>query len=110
MLNRNGYKVLQAASPRQALEIVKTNRLIDLVVSDNELPEVHGTRLVSEITQLSPHTACLLMTGGVIKSEDAPDGVTILKKPFSTTDLIYAVQATLVRLRNSQSKSTGHSA
>ena len=43
MLSRQGYEVLPASGPRQALEIVRTPPPIQLVVSDVEMPERHMT-------------------------------------------------------------------
>lgn len=102
MLDRNGYEVLSAASPRQALEILSGNPPFDLVVSDNHMPDGQGSHLVRNIARLSPRTACLIMTGGVIKPADTPDGVIVLRKPFSNSDLISAVRTTLARSRTDQ--------
>jgi response regulator RpfG family c-di-GMP phosphodiesterase len=60
------------------------------------MPEMRGTRLVSEVFQLSPQTAGLLMTGGV-EPPDVPEGVAVLRKPFSTAALMLAVQSTLTQ-------------
>ena len=43
---------------------------------------------------LTPHILGMLMTGYVTEA-DVPDGVALLKKPFTTQELIYAVQAAL---------------
>src|SRR5215469_14532837 len=96
MLSRQGYEVLQASGPRQALEIARTPPPVQLVLSDVEMPEMRGTQLVSEVFQLSPQTAGLLMTGGV-EPPDVPEGVAVLRKPFSTAGLILAVQSTLTQ-------------
>ena len=96
MLSRQGYEVLPAYGPSQALEIVRTPPPVQLILSDVEMPEMRGTQLVSEVFKLSPETAGLLMTGG-IEPPDVPEGVAVLKKPFSTAELILAVQSTLAR-------------
>jgi two-component system response regulator (stage 0 sporulation protein F) len=88
-----GYEVLPANGPRQALEIVKNNSPVHLVLSDIELPEMKGTQLIREVARLSPQTAVLLMTGHI--NVDVPDSVRVLNKPFSSPDLISAVQAIL---------------
>jgi DNA-binding NtrC family response regulator len=97
MLRRAGYEVLPADGPRQALEIVRNNSAVDLVVSDISMPEMPGPQLVHEIAELSPQTAGVLMTGAVLNSADVPDGVPVLKKPFALRDLISAVKAALAR-------------
>ena len=97
MLSRQGYEVLPASGPRQALEIVRTPPPVQLILSDIAMPEMPGTRLISEVLQLSPQTAGLLMTGDVAIPPDVPDGVAVLRKPFSTAELILAVQSTLMQ-------------
>ena len=81
----------------QALEIVRTPTPVQLVLSDVAMPEMRGTQLVTEVLQLSPQTAGLLMTGDVGSLPDVPEGVTVIRKPFSPAELILAVRSTLVR-------------
>ena len=61
------------------------------------MPEMRGTQLVSEVFRLSPGTAALLMTGDLASLPDVPQGVAVIRKPFSTQELIFAVQSTLAR-------------
>lgn len=96
MLSRHGYNVLPANGARQALEIVNGNASIQLILSDIMLPEMRGTQLVREVLRLSPQTAGLLMTAGAIPT-DLPDGVAVLRKPFSIQELVFKVQAVLAQ-------------
>ena len=95
LLIRRGYHVLSASGPRQALEIVRTQTPIQLVLSDIEMPEMRGTELICEVARLLPQTTGLLMTAGNTNPPDLPEGVAVVKKPFSTEKLILAVQAAL---------------
>jgi hypothetical protein len=61
------------------------------------MPEMPGTQLVVEVLRLSPQTAGLLMTGDVVNPPDVPEGVAVIKKPFSTVELILAVHSTLAQ-------------
>jgi DNA-binding NtrC family response regulator len=97
MLSRQGYEVVPAFGPRQALEIVRTAPPIQLILSDVSMPEMLGTQLVSEVFRLSPQTAGLLMTGDLASPPAVPEGVAVLRKPFSTAELILAVQLTLTQ-------------
>ena len=49
MSTLHGYEVLRANGSRQALEVVKNNHRIDLIVSDNQMPGMQGTDLIGEI-------------------------------------------------------------
>jgi response regulator RpfG family c-di-GMP phosphodiesterase len=97
MLSRQGYEVLPAFRSRQALEIVRTPPPVQLILSDVAMPEMRGTQLVSDVFRLSPGTAGLLMTGDVASLPDVPQGVAVIRKPFSTSELIRAVQSTLTQ-------------
>ena len=97
MLSRLGYEVLPASGPLHALEIVRTPPPVQLILSDVAMPELRGTQLVSEVFRLSPGTAGLLMTGDVVNPPDVPEGVAVIKKPFSTVELILAVHSTLAQ-------------
>ena len=97
ILSAEGYEVFPAEGPMQALEIVRTNPPINLVVTDIKMPDMLGTELIREVAQLSPETASVLMTGADISSVEVPVGVPILRKPLSNADLVAAVQQALAR-------------
>jgi CheY-like chemotaxis protein len=94
MLRREGYEVFPAAGPRQALEIVRNNSP-DLVLSDIVMPEMRGTQLVRDIVRLSPQTVGVLLTGYF--PGNVPDGVALLRKPFTLQGLIHAIEAALAQ-------------
>src|SRR5688572_28960879 len=62
MMFRSKYNVFTATSGKEAIEICKTNR-IDVIVSDQRMPEMTGIQLLAEIRQMSPNTVRLLLTG-----------------------------------------------
>ena len=66
LLEKNGYDVLPANGPRQALEAIWTKRPIDVVLSDVTMPEMRGTDLIREVLRVMPRMACILMTGGML--------------------------------------------
>jgi DNA-binding NarL/FixJ family response regulator len=97
ILRYKGYEVLPTSSPRQALEIVKNDPPINLIVSDIGMPEMSGAELVREVARISPQTAPVLMTGGIVEPGQVPVGVPVLRKPLSTENLLSACQAALER-------------
>ena len=97
IMSRAGYEILPANRPNQALEIIRNNARIDLVISDVNMPEMRGMELVREIARIRPGTASLLFTGGLINPAEVPEGVPILRKPFSTAELISAANAAMER-------------
>src|SRR4051812_26619516 len=81
MLHREGYEVLPAHGPQQALDLVRNAHPVDLVLADIRMPEMSGPQLVREMADLSPRMASMLMTAGLIDTADVPEGVAVLRKP-----------------------------
>ena len=92
ILGRNGYEAFSASRPGQALKLVCCHPPMDVVLSDVAMPEMRGTDLIRKVAQLSPGTACVLMTGGIVHSTELTAGVALLRKPLSQRDLIAAVE------------------
>ena len=86
MLEDAGFKVFEAGDGVEALELLKANPEISLLVSDIKMPRMDGYALVEAGLQFKPDLKVLLMTG---YSQDPPPhilktaGIQILHKPFS---------------------------
>lgn len=61
-LRREGHELLEAASGREALAVLRARR-VDLVVSDHKMPGMTGLELIREIAVQWPETERLLLTG-----------------------------------------------
>lgn len=100
LLSDAGYRVFEAASAAEALEVLATARQpIDLAVVDVVMPDVSGADLVRLIHEewpgvrilfMSAHPAEILVREGL----DHP-GVFFLAKPFTRTELMQKVEAVL---------------
>jgi two-component system, cell cycle sensor histidine kinase and response regulator CckA len=99
-LASRGYEVLEAASGREAIDILeKTKASIDLVVSDVVMPEMDGPSLMRELRKRDPALKIIFVSG---YAEDAfaknlPEGerFTFLPKPFTLKQLIETVKSTI---------------
>jgi DNA-binding NtrC family response regulator len=100
MLTNRGYDVLQANDPRQALETINGEGPIEVVLSDVLMPEMSGMDLVREVARISPQTACILMTGGIVDSAEISQSLPVLHKPFPMSELIAAVVEAVARSTN----------
>ena len=99
-LERQGYKVLEAASGARALEIASSRTaVIDLVVTDVVMPHMSGPDLAKRLAEIVPDARILYISGytegqaldvGLAKSR-AP----LLAKPFTPTQLVERVQEVL---------------
>jgi len=99
-LKARGYLVHEAASGREALDIMaESGDAIDLVVSDVVMPEMDGPTLLKELRGTNPGLKIIFVSG---YAEDAfarhlPDteDFHFLAKPFSLKDLATAVKKAL---------------
>ena len=100
LLSDAGYRVFEAGSAAEALEVLATARQpIDLAMVDVVMPDVSGVDLVRLIHEewpavrvlfMSAHPAEILVREGL----DHP-GVFFLAKPFTRTELMEKVEAVL---------------
>jgi CheY-like chemotaxis protein len=102
MLEGLGYRVLTAATPSEALRLVKAQAAeIQLLISDVVMPEMNGRELAKLISTIKPGLKCLFISGytaNVIAHRGVlEDGVYFLQKPFSMKDLAFKVRLALER-------------
>jgi two-component system cell cycle sensor histidine kinase/response regulator CckA len=102
ILAADGFTVLEAASPGEALRVADRHTgVVDLVVTDVVMPEMSGRELAVVLVQRWPATPVLYISG---YSQDAiaehgvlDAGTTLLAKPFTPDDLRRTVARLLER-------------
>ncbi len=97
ILERNGYLVLAAATPVEALMAAENYKgTIDLLFTDVIMPEMNGSELSKKLRVTRPGLKTLFMSGftaDVIANNSVlADGVNFIQKPFDVKSLTKAVQ------------------
>lgn len=92
MLEKIGYRVLVAATPREALSFLEnTDPAVVLLITDVVMPEMNGRDLADRLQKIRPTIKHLFMSGyttNVIAHQSVLDsGVNFIQKPFSLKDL-----------------------
>ncbi len=92
MLERLGYTVIAAATPREAIRLAGARTTpIDLLMTDVVMPEMNGRDLAQHLLQSFPQMKRLFMSGytaNVIAHHGVLDqGVHFLQKPFLMKEL-----------------------
>ncbi|MBP0438671.1 PAS domain-containing hybrid sensor histidine kinase/response regulator [Tianweitania sediminis] len=87
MLEDLGHEVIEANSAAQALEIIKSGRRIDVLMTDFSMPKMNGAQLAEAALQIVPDLRILLATGYA----ELPPGYSLdlprLSKPYQQADL-----------------------
>lgn len=97
-LEELGLKTVRCGRAENALELLRGNNEIGLVVSDVLMPGMTGPELVTIIRKEHPGLPVLFVTGfaGDIENAEAFGGHAVLRKPFTIAALGRAVEALLV--------------
>jgi CheY-like chemotaxis protein len=91
MLEDLGHTVFEAYSGTEALEILRREDSIDLVVTDQAMPKMTGTELAKVIRSQWPDIPVLLATGYAELTSRDDIGLPRLSKPYLQRDLTDAI-------------------
>jgi two-component system, cell cycle sensor histidine kinase and response regulator CckA len=100
LLERHGYKVLEAANGQDALSLIAArNGEINLVLSDMVMPGMGGMELASRVRLVAPKLPVLLMTGyteeAITRAGEQPHDEQIIEKPFTLHTMLEKVRRAL---------------
>jgi CheY-like chemotaxis protein len=87
MLEDLGHDVIEADSGNSALNILRDDRAIDLLITDYSMPRMNGAQLATAAWEIRPELPILLMTGHAELS--AGSGVVLprIVKPYQQDQL-----------------------
>lgn len=95
ILSGYGYTVLTANGGRAALELIsRTDKPIDLLITDLVMPLMSGRELVEHVRQISPATRVLCTSGYASPTRHNEDAA-YLQKPFTSQELLMRVKEVL---------------
>ena len=105
LLGSEGYGIVQAENGARALELVKEDRGIDLVIMDIMMPGMDGIQTCAAIRNES--TVPVLFLTAKSQDQDKIDAYSMggddyLVKPFSQTELLMKVKSLLRRYKEYQ--------
>jgi len=100
MLEDLGHTVFQAFSGAEALDILRREESVDLVITDQAMPQMTGTQLAKAIRKEWPEMQVLLATGYVEMKPEVDIGLPKLSKPFFEADLVAALADIRPKRRN----------
>jgi CheY-like chemotaxis protein len=94
MLSRGGYRALLAANLAEAHRIwTACKDEIDVVLTDNQLPDGSGVRFAEHLRREKPSLKVAVASG--LPNADLPSGFYRLDKPFLSSTLLETLQQAL---------------
>jgi PAS domain S-box-containing protein len=93
MLQELGHTVFEATSAKQALDILRREPEVDLVITDHAMPHMTGVQLAATIREERPGLPIILATGYAELPPGSETDLPKLAKPFRQQDLMQAVAA-----------------
>jgi len=90
-LTEENYEVTSFTRGKKALEHLKTNGAVSLLLTDVNMPEMSGIELARQVKTLYPTLPIIVMSGsadGQTRDEIFSLGADFIPKPFGFTELI----------------------
>jgi two-component system cell cycle sensor histidine kinase/response regulator CckA len=99
ILEKRGYRVLEAPGGAEGVAMLKDGKPIDLLIADLDMPEIPGEEMVRQIRTARPDLKVLYVTAHIDRLLDVRatlwEGEAFLDKPFTTRGLEEAVSLLL---------------
>lgn len=93
-LTRSGYEVEEADRGTTALEMIRSGRHFDLLLTDIVMPEMDGIELAQKASLTDPGLRVMFITGFsavTLKAGQAMPNAKVLSKPFHLRDIVLEV-------------------
>ena len=98
ILKAHGYDVVTAPNGKSGIKELERD-FFDLVLTDLVMPDINGMDIVAYVTEKSPNTKCIILTGyGTISSSvDAMKrgAFDYISKPMTSSELIVVIEKAL---------------
>ena len=99
VLEHGGFKVLEAETAAQALDLAGRHSAIDVLLTDVVMPTMSGPQVAAELALASPELKVIFMSGytdEAVLRHGAFDGKTaFIQKPFTAAELTEKVRSML---------------
>jgi PAS domain S-box-containing protein len=99
MLEDLGHTALSASSGQEALDVLRQNSPVDLVITDQGMPRMTGVQLLEVIKNEWPDIPVIIATGYAELSSTGGRNFEKLPKPFSEADLQNKIAEVITKTR-----------
>ncbi len=99
LLEDLGHSVIEAYSGERALELLEHHPEIELLITDQAMPNMTGVQLIEQAKLTHPGIGVILATGYAEIPEGRGQGIVKLGKPFDQRDLANALEQVMKKSR-----------
>ena len=100
MLQTNGYRVLAAPNGQEAIAIFAAEPQIDLVLTDNQMPQMSGSQLVQKLKRMASHVPMILFGDAqAANAEIHTTDATVVRRNCSSQELLERIKLMSARKR-----------
>lgn len=93
-----GYDFQSVEGPVQALEVLKSGRSFDLILSDLKIPgQIDGQSFIRELRETGVRTPAILTSGYSFDDSQLPEATFFLAKPYTFRTLLDLVKDCLTK-------------
>jgi two-component system cell cycle sensor histidine kinase/response regulator CckA len=93
MLEQHGFEVVAVEDALTALSACQSGEQFDLLLTDLVMPSMNGVELAAAVREQAPSTRVVYMSG--YSAEDVVDSNPRVQKPFTSGELIAALETSL---------------
>jgi CheY-like chemotaxis protein len=99
MLDDLGHTGIAASSGKEALEILRQQGSVDLVITDYAMPQMTGLQLAGAINKEWPELPVIIATGFAEMEPETESSLPKLAKPFTQAELAKELERIVPRTR-----------
>jgi PAS domain S-box-containing protein len=99
LLSYNGYSVMEAATPGEAIALCELHHDIHLMLTDMVMPQMNGYELSKVVSTMLPRMKVIFMSGytdnAITRQNLLAPGVVLLEKPLKTETVLRKIREML---------------
>ena len=99
MLRAEGYEILEASNGKQALDVLKQERNVDLITLDEKMPVMTGLECLGQIRENEATRDIPVVFVTVYRKPEieklADEGISMILKPYNYREFLEAVKSAL---------------
>jgi PAS domain S-box-containing protein len=100
MLDDLGHTAIAASSGKEALEVLRKQNSVDLVITDYAMPQMTGLQLADAIKKEWPELPVIVATGFAEMEPETESGLPKLAKPFTQPELAKELERIVPKIRS----------